>query len=161
MNKKLMALILLIIIILSLLYVYKGENWLSEIRSRKQQENKEYLLNELIENLLDIQNRSEEIISEFLKTHYELDFFPDPELQIVVNWETQLPFPITSKPIFDHKNIYLFGGKKIIVLDKKTHDILWSRTLPSSISAIELTDANRILIFLKSDKLININRNNG
>ncbi|MDA3814450.1 MAG: hypothetical protein PF570_09405, partial [Candidatus Cloacimonetes bacterium] len=54
-KKRIIAVIMAIIIILTVAYVFYGKNWLAEQQYIQKQRNSEFLKNELMQKMLDIE----------------------------------------------------------------------------------------------------------
>ncbi|MCK4654879.1 MAG: hypothetical protein KAU01_10590, partial [Candidatus Cloacimonetes bacterium] len=76
MHKRVIAVIMAVIILLSVLYVFFGKNWLAEQQYLQKQKSTEFMKNELIDKFLEIQEQSQEILNEILNLSYEIEFFP-------------------------------------------------------------------------------------
>lgn len=161
MKIRILAAIMTLIVLLSVVYVFFGKNWFAEQQYLQQQKNTEFIKNELMEKFLEIQDQSQEILDELLNLNYEIEFIPTQEISMEKDWSFKFDFDITSKPLFDHKQIYLISGCSLIVFDKKCKKVRWRKAFDEDIVDIEFLDVNRLLILTKSKNMFCLNRNLG
>ncbi len=161
MHKRVIAVVMALIILLSVLYVFYGKNWLAEQQYLQKQKSSEFMKNELMDKFLEIQEQSQEILNEILNLSYEIEFFPDQEIIFEREWSRKFDFELTKKPYFDHKYIYLVSKNALKVFNKKCEKMKWEKSFVSSIISIELIDANRLLVLTKNERILCLHRDNG
>ncbi len=161
MKIKTTAIIMAAIIILAALYVFFGKNWLTEQHYIHRQRNTEYIRNELMERLLDIQSQSQEVLNEILQQNYQLQLFPHQSIELNREWTLSFEEEISYEPMFDHKYLYIIAGDMIRVLHKRNHEEQWSHRLSARIINMTLLDANRLTVVTENHNVICFNRDNG
>lgn len=150
-----------VIIILAALYVFFGENWLTEQHYIHRQRNTEFIRNELMERLLDIQSQSQEVLNELLQQNYHLQLFPHQTIELNQEWSISFDEEISFEPIFDHKYLYIITGDMLRVLHKRHLEEQWSKRLSARIINLTLLDANRLTVVTENHDMICFNRDNG
>jgi len=158
MHNRIIALILFSLIILSVVYVFFGKNWLTEQQLIQKYRNNQFVRNELMKRLNEIQQESQQIISDVLKQDYDLKFFTTQEINLKPSWEFEINHELICPPLFDHKQIYILQKDKLIILDKNGVQIK-QKTFSFPIRTARLLDANRLLLLLENGEYINMDRN--
>lgn len=160
-KKRIIAFIMAIIIIMTVAYVFYGKNWLAEQQYIQKQKNSEFLKNELMQKMLDIEEQSQEVLNEILNLSYDLELFQKQKIILEKTAEREFDVYLKQKPYFDYKNIYLIGSNKLFVLSKDLKKIKWEKQFKEELVDIELLDANRILVLTKQKNAICLNRDTG
>ena len=153
---RLIAVILLLIIITSTLYVFYGKNWLAEQQYLLQTRNEEFIRNELLEKMVETQ----ETLNQTLQEMYDFELFPNQELEYTEAMTYKFNHTITTKPFFDLRSIYYGSENTLHCVKKNNVELRWQKHFKSSIHQLILVDANRILVIL-SDKMKCLNRETG
>jgi len=160
-KKRIIAVIMAIIIIMTVVYVFYGKNWLAEQQYIQKQRNSEFLKNELMQKMLDIEEQSQEVLNEILNLSYEIDLFQKQKINLEKTAEREFDVDLIQKPYFDYKNIYLISSDQLFVLSKDLETTKWNNQFEEELINIELLDANRILVLTKQKKAICLSRDTG
>jgi len=160
-KKRIIAFIMALIILATILYVFYGKNWLVEQQYIQKHKNIEYVKNELMQKMLDIEKQSQDVLNEMLNLSYDIDLFQKQTIIMEKTIEKTLDIEITHKPFFDYKNIYLISSHKLIVLKKNLSKIRWNKQFKEKVIWLELIDANRIIVLTDQNKMICLNRDTG
>ena len=160
-KKRIIAVIMAVIIIMTVIYVFYGKNWLAEQQYIQRQRNSEFLKNELMQKMLDIEEQSQEILNEILNLSYDIELFQKQTIKLEKTDERIFEVNLEQKPNFDYKSIYLIGSDQIFVLSKNLERIKWEKQFGEELIDIDLLDANRILVLTKQKKAICLNRDTG
>ncbi|MEA2096421.1 MAG: hypothetical protein U9P73_06990 [Candidatus Cloacimonadota bacterium] len=160
-KKRIVAFLLAIIILLTVAYVFFGKNWLAEQQYIQRQRNSEFLKNELMQKMLDIEQQSQEVLNEILNLSYDIEIFQKQKIKLEKTAERIFDVNLMQKPYFDYKNLYLISSNKIYVLSKDLEQIRWEKQFEEGLIDIVLLDANRILVLTKQKEAICLNRDTG
>lgn len=160
-KKRLIAFIMALIILMTVVYVFYGKNWLAEQQYIQRQKNSEFLKNELMQKMLDIEKQSQEVLNEILNLSYDIDLFQKQQIELEKTDERIFQVNLEQKPYFDYKSIYLISSDQLFVLTKDLERIKWEKQFEEGLIDIELLDANRILVLTKQKKAICLNRDTG
>ena len=150
-----------LIILMTVVYVFYGKNWLAEQQYIQRQKNSEFLKNELMQKMLDIEKQSQEVLNEILNLSYDIDLFQKQQIELEKTDERIFQVNLEQKPYFDYKSIYLISSDQLFVLTKDLERIKWEKQFEEGLIDIELLDANRILVLTKQKKAICLNRDTG
>jgi len=161
MDKLKIALILFLITILSVIYVYWGNNWLVEMNFRQKERNDQFMRNDLMQKLLRLEKQSQNLMKEITQLHYKLDVFPEKVLVLTEAEELKLDDEITQKPVFDLKQLYLAQNNKLQVFDKESFQLIWQKQIESNITEIDLLDSNRLMLIQENSNVLCLDRDNG
>lgn len=160
-KKRIIAFIMAVIILMTIAYVFFGKNWLAEQQYIQRQKNTDFLRNELMQKMLDIEKQSQEVLNEILNLSYDIEIFQKQNIKLEKTGERIFETNIIQKPYFDYKNLYLIGSNRLFVLSKDLEKIKWEKQFEEELIDIELLDANRILVLTKQKEAICLNRYNG
>ena len=160
-KKRIIAVIMAVIIIMTVIYVFYGKNWLAEQQYIQRQRNSEFLKNELMQKMLDIEEQSQEILNEILNLSYDIELFQKQKIKLEKTDERIFEINLDHKPYFDYKSIYIVGLDQLFVLSKDLKRIKWEKQFGEELIDIDLLDANRILVLTKQKKAICLNRDTG
>ncbi|MCK5051968.1 MAG: hypothetical protein KAS53_09615 [Candidatus Cloacimonetes bacterium] len=160
-KKRIIAFIMALIILMTVVYVFYGKNWLAEQQYIQRQKNSEFLKNELMQKMLDIEKQSQEVLNEILNLSYDIDLFQKQQIELEKTDERIFQVNLEQKPYFDYKSIYLISSDQLFVLTKDLERIKWEKQFEEGLIDIELLDANRILVLTKQKKAICLNRDTG
>jgi len=160
-KKRIIAFIMALIIIMTVAYVFYGKNWLAEQQYIQRQKNSEFLKNELMQKMLDIEKQSQEVFNEILNLSYDIELFQKQKIKLKKTDERIFEVNLEQKPYFDYKNLYLISSNRIFVLSKDLKKIKWDKHFEEELINIELLDANRILVLTKQKNAICLNRDSG
>jgi hypothetical protein len=160
-KKRIIAFIMALIILTTVAYVFYGKNWLAEQQYIQRQRNSEFLKNELMQKMLDIEKQSQEVLNEILNLSYDIEIFHKQKIKLEKTDEKIFKTDLIQKPCFDYKNLYLISSNKLFVLSKDLKKIKWQKIFKEKLIDIELLDANRILVLTKQKKAICLNRDTG
>jgi len=160
-KKRIIAFLMALIILTTVAYVFFGKNWLAEQQYIQRQRNSEFLKNELMQKMLDIEKQSQEVLNEILNLSYDIELFQKQKIKLEKTDERVFDFNIIQKPYFDFKNIYLINLNQLIVLSKDFKKINWDKQFDHELIDIVLLDANRILVLTKQKETICLNRDTG
>ena len=161
MKNALIAVIMITLIILSALYVYYGNNWLAEQQFLQKRKNSEFVRNEFMANLLEIEQQSQELLDEISQLSYKIEIFPHKAIKLKDDVKIEFDSSISLKPIFDHHNIYVVLDNKLIAYNKKSYRERWNKEFPADIIDLVLLDVNRLLVIVKSNEIICLGRETG
>lgn len=157
-HNRIIAVVLLIIVILATLYVFFGKNWLDEQQLMMKKKNREFIQNDLMQNLVETQKEVNNIIEKIFQNKYQFSLFPNQKIKPEKVAEIELDSKIISRPLFDTEFLFINLSDKVIKLDKELHKIVWDINFDSKVIDLQLLDANRLLILLKNQSFICINR---
>ena len=160
-KKRIIAFLMALIILATVVYVFFGKNWLAEQQYIQKQRNSEFLKNELMQKMLDIEEQSQEVLNEILNLTYDLEIFQKQKIKLEKTGERIFETNIIQKPYFDYKNLYLISSNVLYVLSKDLDKIKWKKQFKEDLIDIELLDANRILVLTEQKEAICLNRDNG
>ena len=160
-KKRIIAFIMAIIIIATVAYVFYGKNWLAEQQYIQRQKNSEFLKNELMQKMLDIEKQSQEVFNEILNLSYDIELFQKQKISLKKTAEREFDVDLIQMPYFDFKNIYLISSNKLFVLSKDLETIKWKKKFKEKLINIELLDANRVLVLTEQRKAICLYRDTG
>ena len=160
-KKRIIAIIMALIILMTVAYVFYGKNWLAEQQYIQKQRNSDYLRNELMQKMLDIEKQSQEVLNEILNLSYDIEIFQKQKIELEKTAENSFDASLIQKPYFDFKNLYLISSNKLYVLSKDFTQMKWEKQYSEGLVDIELLDANRILILTKQNKAICLTRDTG
>ena len=160
-KKRIIAVIMAVIIIMTVIYVFYGKNWLAEQQYIQRQRNSEFLKNELMQKMLDIEEQSQEILNEILNLSYDIELFQKQKIKLEKTDERIFEIKLGHKPYFDYKSIYVIGLDQLFVLSKDLKRIKWEKQFGEELIDIDLLDANRILVLTKQKKATCLNRDTG
>ena len=150
-----------LIILTTVAYVFYGKNWLAEQQYIQRQKNSEFLKNELMQKMLEIEKQSQEVLNEILNLSYDIELFQKQNIRLEKTDERIFKTNLIQKPYFDYKNIYLISSNKLFVLSKDLERIKWEKQFEEGLVDIKLLDANRILVLTIQKEAICLNRDNG
>lgn len=160
-KKRIIAVIMAVIIIMTVIYVFYGKNWLAEQQYIQRQRNSEFMKNELMQKMLDIEKQSQEVLNEILNLSYDIELFQKQKIKLEKTGERLFETNLIQKPDFDYKNLYLISSNKLFVLSKDLERIKWEKQFGEGLVDIKLLDANRILVLTMQKEAICLNRDNG
>ena len=160
-KKRIIAFIMALIILMTVVYVFYGKNWLAEQQYLQRQRNSEFLKNELMQKMLDIEKQSQEVLNEILNLTYDIDLFQKQQIELEKTDERLFEINLVQKPYFDYKSIYLIAFDQLFVISKDLERIKWNKLFEEELIDIKLLDANRILVITKQKKAICLNRDTG
>ncbi len=160
-KKRIIAFIMALIIFSTVAYVFYGKNWLAEQQYIQQQRNSEFMKNELMQKMLDIEKQSQKVFNEILNLSYDIELFQKQKIKLKKTDERIFEVNLEQKPYFDFKNLYLISSNQLFVLSKDLKKIKWDKHFGEELIDIDLLDANRILILTKQKKAICLNRDTG
>lgn len=161
MDKLKIALILFLITILSVFYVYWGDNWLVEKNFRQKERNDQFMRNDLMQKLLRLEEQSQNLMKEITQLHYNLDVFPEKALAMSEAEELVFDNSITQKPVFDLKHLYIVTNNKLQVFDKDSFQLIWQKEIESNIIEIDLLDSNRLMLIQENSNVLCLDRDYG
>lgn len=161
MKIRLITGLLLLVIILSGLYVFFGNNWLAEQQYMQKEKNQDFVRNDLMQRLLEIQDQSEEIINQLLNENYDMELIPQKDIALEMQPLFSVKSELSLVPQFDLKFFYLVMAENISVYNKGSLELEWKLDFEQEIIALALLDANRILVHTKNGRLICLNREHG
>ena len=161
MQIRITSIILIVVIILSVIYVFYGKNWFAEQQFIQKQRSSEFVRNELMEKFLEIQEQSQELLNDILKETYDLNLLPGQKITLKKEWSRELDFELSLKPVFDHKQMYLISENTLKSISKKPSILKWERVFEEGIIGIELLDANRLLVVIEGNKMFCLHRDLG
>ncbi len=160
-KKRIIAFIMALIILMTVAYVFYGKNWLAEQQYIQRQRNTEFLKNELMQKMLDIEKQSQEVLNEILNLTYDIDLFQKQQIELEKTDERLFEINLVQKPYFDYKSIYLIGLDQLFVISKDLERIKWTKHFEEELIDIKLLDANRVLVITKQNNAICLNRDTG
>ena len=155
------AIILLILIIFSALYVYMGSNILDDLLSRFKFKNSEITRNDLKEQFIILQEQAQDLLDQISQEDIQLELIPQQKIKIEKSWDIDLNIAISVAPEFDYNQIYIGGGKSVFAIDKDKHNINWQKQFKEKVEVLRMVDANRILVVLKGGKVFCLSREDG
>ena len=150
-----------VIILMTVAYVFFGKNWLAEQQYIQRQRNSEFLKNELMQKMLEIEEQSQEVLNEIFNLSYDIELFQKQHIKLEKTGERKFKTILIQKPYFDYKNLYLISSNKLYVLSKDLERIKWEKQFEEGLADIKLLDANRILVITMQKEAICLNRDNG
>ena len=156
-----LALIFIIITILSTIYVFYGNNWLVDQHFRQKERNNEFIRNDLMQRLVQIEAQSQKILDEISRQEFRLEIFPQQKIKLQARDSTSFAQQITNPPAFDHNKLFLVFDRELKAFAKKTRSELWSKQYQSAIKKIILLDVNRLLVFTSGQKIFCVSRRDG
>ena len=160
-KKRIVAFFMALIILMTVAYVFYGKNWVAEQQYIQKQKNSEFLKNELMQKLLDIEKQSQEVLNEILNLSYDIEIFQKQNINLERTAENVFDEDLIQKPYFDYKNLYLICSNKLYVLSKDFKKLKWEKQYDEGLIDIELLDANRILVLTKLNKAVCLARDTG
>jgi len=160
-KKRIIAFLMALIILTTVAYVFFGKNWLAEQQYIQRQKNSEFLKNELMQKMLDIEEQSQEVLNEILNLSYDIELFQNQKIKLEKTEEKIFETNLIQIPYYDYKSIYLISLNQLYVLSKDLERIKWNKIFEEELIDIELLDANRILVLTKQKKAICLNRDTG
>jgi len=160
-KKRIIAFLMALIILTTVAYVFFGKNWLAEQQYIQRQKNSEFLKNELMQKMLDIEKQSQEVLNEILHLSYDIELFQKQKIKLEKTAEKVFETNLIQIPYYDYKSIYLISLNQLYVLSKDLERIKWNKIFKEELIDIELLDANRILVLTKQKKAICLNRDTG
>lgn len=161
MRSRLIAGVLLLVIIISVLYVFFGNNWLAEQQYNQKEKNQDFVRNDLRHSLLELQDQSEDIINQLLSENYEMDLIPQKDVALELQPLFKTENELSLNPQFDLKFIYLVMGNKLAVYSKINFELEWELYFEKDITSLSLLDANSILVHTSEGRLVCMNREQG
>ncbi len=129
------VLILLMMLIFSIYYLFMGRDAVDD---------RLHITREQFQ--LTIRNIDILKLQEILPLDYGILLVPQHNIELTVDWESLLPFPVTLKPYFCLRNIYLASNDKLYAYDKKNKKNTWNISLNHNIIALEILDSNLMLV---------------
>lgn len=160
-KKRIIAFIMALIILMTVAYVFYGKNWLAEQQYIQKQRNSEFLKNELMQKMLDIEKQSQEVLTEILNLTYDIELFQKQQIELEKTDERFFEIKLVQKPFFDYKSMYLINVHQLFVISKDLEKIKWNKLFDEELIDIKLLDANRILVITKQNMAICLNRDTG
>lgn len=160
-KKRIIAFIMALIILMTVIYVFYGKNWLAEQQYIQKQKNSDFLKNELIQKMLDIEAQSQEILDQILNLSYDIEIFKKQIIKLEKTIDTSFNNELIKRPLFDYKYLYLISSDKLYVLTKNFKHLKWEQHFKNEIADVQLLDANRILVINRNKEAICLNRNTG
>ena len=146
MDRIKIILILTLITLLSVIYVYWGDNWLDDLSFRVKERNNQFVRNDLMQKLLELENQSYSILDEMTQLRYELEIFPEKDLKLSILSEIDLENEITLQPEIGSKYLFIVMKNRLQVFDKDNFNPIWNKELSENIIFSKLIDGNRYLI---------------
>ncbi|MDD3051614.1 MAG: PQQ-binding-like beta-propeller repeat protein [Candidatus Cloacimonetes bacterium] len=144
------AIVISALLIFSVYYVFFGENKFEDQLNIQNIKFRETLKNIDMEKL-----------QENLPLDFGLLLVPSKNIQLNVDWESELTFKVTLPPLFDMNKIFLVSNKKIVVYDKKDKKLIWQKDLNQKILALNLLDGNQIIVICEDSTIITLKKDNG
>lgn len=77
---------------------------------------------------------------------------PARNISMEVAWSTDLPYKATLSPAFSLDNIYLVSDERLSSFDKKSRQLLWSKSFPADIRSI-ISGQGNIMISLANQQV--------
>jgi hypothetical protein len=148
---RISALVMGLIIIVSVLYYFFGDNVVEEMGKRTEESISGHNFLFEVKNLTD--NIGNHELDKQLK---KFVYSPAKDLTLSPIWQGQFSRAITYPPIFDNSNIYLIVSKNIAALNKGSKEIIWRKSFVSPILRA-FSIENNILLLLENRHLILIN----
>ncbi len=161
MDRIKIILILTLITLLSVIYVYWGDNWLDDLSFRVKERNNQFVRNDLMQKLLELENQSYSILDEMTQLRYELEIFPEKDLKLSILSEIDLENKITLQPEIGSKYLFIVMKNRLQVFDKDNFNPIWNKELSENIIFSKLIDGNRYLIQTENYSLLCYNRVDG
>jgi len=147
---RITAIIIFVAVLISIVYAFSGNNKF---------EDSFQLQTELIQER--VRNLDLEEIEKYLGIELDQLFIPARNIDLEENWVYQTNSKITSRPIFDSRNIYMSLSSSVFVLNKRNQKPLWERTFIKKIIDQELLDFKRLLISFEDGTAIALERDTG
>ncbi|MBN2829307.1 MAG: hypothetical protein JXR56_03180 [Candidatus Cloacimonetes bacterium] len=148
---RISGLIMGLIIIVTILYYFFGDNVVEEFGKRTEESISGHNFLFEVKNLTD--NLGNQELDKQLK---KFVYSPAKDITLSPIWQGQFSRAITYPPLFDNNNIYLLVGKNIAALDKNSKEVVWRMSYISSIlRAVPIE--NNLLLLLENRHLILLN----
>ena len=147
---KLLILLSISVVILSVLYVFVGNNVIEDEMIVQKQ-----IIGEYIKDL-DLEG-----LQKVFKEQYGVRLLPIRKIELTKTNQFKLNYVPTQKPLFDIKMLFLVQDNKIEAIFKKDGEHKWERAFKTKISHTQLIDANRLLVVLESGEIIIVKRDSG
>jgi hypothetical protein len=80
---------------------------------------------------------------------------PVRDIELYIQWSTDLPYQVTAAPAFNLDNIYLANENNLIAFNKKSRQLLWKMPLEARILSILKTQSGLVVI-LDNHKVLGI-----
>ncbi|MBW6515125.1 MAG: PQQ-like beta-propeller repeat protein [Candidatus Cloacimonetes bacterium] len=100
-------------------------------------------------------------LQEILPLDYGILLVPQHNIELTVDWESTLSYPITLKPYFCLRNIYLVSNDVLYAYDKRTKRNTWKTNLNHNVVSIEILDSNLMLVMTADNISYCLKRDNG
>ena len=71
---------------------------------------------------------------------------PARDIEFRISWTTDLPYIITSTPVFSIENLYIASDDKLLTYNKKSRELMWKISLPANIRNMMYSRGVLILI---------------
>ena len=155
------ALLLIVITVISTIYVYYGNNWLVDQHFRQRERNNEFIRNDLMQKLIEIEAQSQKILDEISRQEFRLEIFPQQKILLEERQITEFSERITNPVAFDHDKLFISFDQQLRAIDKKARTEVWSNRYDSAIKQIILLDVNRLLLFTAQHQIFCLSRRDG
>ena len=151
-NKKylIMAPLMFLMLIFSIYYLFLGRDAVDD---------RLHITREQFQ--LTIRNIDILKLQEILPLDYGILLVPQRNIELTVDWESSLPFPVTLRPYFCMRNIYLISHDQLYAYDKRDKKNHWRTTLGEPIIALEILDSNLMIALTSNNKSYCLKRDTG
>jgi|SRR5690554_3091112 len=151
-NKKylIMAALMFLMLIFSIYYLFLGRDAVDD-RLHVTREQFQLTLRNI--DILKLQ--------EILPLDYGILLVPQRNIELTVDWESPLPFPVTLRPYFCMRNIYLISHDQLYAYDKRDKKNSWRTSLEEPITALEILDSNLMIALTGDNRSYCLKRDTG
>lgn len=147
---RITGIIMLLMLLFSIYYIFMGREALDD-RLHITREQFQLTLRNI--DILKIQ--------EIIPLDYGILLVPQRNIELMVDWESILPFKVTAKPYYCIRNIYLVSSNTLHAYDKRDKKSIWKLTLDSNINSLEILDANLMIAQTTENKNYCLKRDTG
>ena len=141
---------MLIVLLFSLYYLYLGKNTV---------EDRLHVTREQFQ--LTVRNIDFLKLQEILPLDYGILFVPQRNIELIVDWESELPYAVTLAPYFDLRQLFLVSGNFVHSYDKRDKKNLWSLDFKQRVNNLEILDSNLMLVSTSANEYFCLKRDSG
>ncbi|HPT72292.1 MAG TPA: hypothetical protein PLE74_08415 [Candidatus Cloacimonadota bacterium] len=145
---RISAIIAIILIILTLLYMRQGNNCVQEYINRARL----LFKHQTRIQFTDVLNHANPTFEKQIRQLEKVALSPARSISLRTEMIGEMSYPITAVPQWDIENIYLISHNNLIALDKKTHLQKWNKHFENELLNMKKTDDKSLLVLEKNSQ---------
>lgn len=141
------SLVILSVTVLAIVYMLFGNRFLDQLllRTRMSVKHNRTLRLEQIPNTLSIDTQN------LLKYMERIVNLPARNIELEIVWSADLPYTVTSPPVYSLDTIFLTAENNLLAFDKKNQNLRWKKSFAQPITSL-IYNETTLLVCLKDDE---------